>query len=203
MDYGNFIKQKYMKMALKGTRLPLEKQWEKSLIGVQCLFSLNAKLMENARQTIDQVDDEFNNGFSNGLAIPFDDKAEQTLPLYLKVEHYLKVSTYLVETALPTLSAPIIQSKDEIDKGIYAWFIGNKKVLEDSTEEAKKQIKQIENSLHDCFKNDQAKVEEIRKGMAETYNKVNADVKLYVEKFTDALGLNEIVFDEGVLNANG
>ena len=76
-------------------------------------------------------------------------------------------------------------------------------MLEDSAEEAKKQIKQIENSLHDCFKNDQAKVKEIRKSMVETYNKVNADVKSYVEKFTDALDLKEIVFDEGVLNANG
>ena len=116
--------------------------------------------------------------------------------------HYLKLSTYLAATALPKLSEPIIQSKNEINNDIYTWFIGNKKVLEDSAEEAKKQIKQIENSLHDCFKNDQKKVEEIRESMKETYNKVNADVKSYVEKFTDALNLNEIVFDEGVLNAS-
>ena len=202
MEYGDFIKQKYMKLALKGIKLPLEKQWEKSLIGVQCLFALNAKLMENAMQTIEQIDDEFNNSFSNGLPLPFDTKAEQAIPLYLKVEHYLKLSTYLAATALPKLSEPIIQSKNEIDNSIYTWFIGNKKVLEDSTEEAKKQIKQIENSLHDCFKNDQTKIEEIRKSMAETYNKVNADVKSYVEKFTNALNLNEIMFDEGVLDAN-
>ena len=203
MEYGDFIKQKYMKLALKGIKLPLEKQWEKSLIGVQCLFALNAKLMENAMRTIEQIDDEFNNSFSNGLPLPFDTKAEQSIPLYLKVEHYLKLSTYLAATALPKLSEPIIQSKNEIDNGIYTWFVGNKKVLEDSAEEAKKQIKQIENSLHDCFKNDQAKVEEIRESMKETYNKVSADVKSYVEKFTDALDLKEIVFDEGVLNASG
>ena len=202
MEYGDFIKQKYMKLALKGIKLPLEKQWEKSLIGVQCLFALNAKLMENAMRTIEQIDDEFNNSFSNGLPLPFDTKAEQAIPIYLKVKHYLKLSTYLAATALPKLSEPIIQSKNEIDNSIYTWFIGNKKVLEDSAEEAKKQIKQIENSLHDCFKNDQAKVEEIRESMKETYNKVSADVKSYVEKFTDALDLKEIVFDEGVLNAS-
>jgi hypothetical protein len=75
-------------------------------------------------------------------------------------------------------------------------------VLEDSAEEAKKQIKQIENSLHDCFKNDQIKVEEIRGSMKETYNKVNSDIKSIIDKFTGALGL-EIMFDEGVLNASG
>jgi len=202
MDYGNFVKQKYMKMALKGVKLPLEKQWEKSLIGVQCLFALNAKLMANAIGTIEQVDDEFNNGFSNGLPIQFDSKAEQFLPLYLKVEHYLRISTYLVAIALPKLSQQIIQSKAEIDNGIYAWFIGNKKVLEDSAEEAKKQIKQIENSLTDCFKNDQTKVKEVRGSMEETYNKVNSDVKSVIQKFTNALDLEDIVLDEGVLNAS-
>jgi len=202
MDYGNFVKQKYMKLALKGTKLPLEKQWEKSLIGVQCLFALNAKLMENAMNTINQVDDEFNSSFSNGLPLPFDAKAEQSIPLYLRVEHYLKLSTYLVTTALPKLSEPIIQSKAEIDNGIYAWFVGNKKILEDSAEEAKKQIKQIENSLADCFKNDQTKVEEAKSSMKETYNKVNSDVKSIIEKFTSALDLEDIVFDEGVLNAS-
>jgi len=202
MDYGNFVKQKYMKLALKGTKLPLEKQWEKSLVGAQCLFSLNAKLMENAMKTIEQVDEDFNHSFSNGLPLPFDAKAEQTIPLYLKVEHYLKLSTYLVATALPKLTPPIVQAKNEIDTGIYTWFIGNKKVLEDSAEEAKKQIKQIENSLHDCFKNDQAKVEKAKGSMAETYNKVNSDVKLIIEKFTDALDLEDIIFDEGVLNAS-
>ncbi|MFP3279177.1 MAG: hypothetical protein RXP92_02625 [Candidatus Micrarchaeota archaeon] len=202
MEYGDFIKQKYMKLALKGIKLPLEKQWEKSLIGVQCLFALNAKLMENAMKTIEQVDEEFNNGFSNGLPLPFDSKAEQAIPLYLKVEHYLKLDTYLVATALPRLSEPIIQSKNEIDNSIYVWFVGNKKVLEDSAEEAKKQIKQIENSLHDCFKNDQKKVEEIRESMKETHNKVNADIKSYVENFANALDLKNIIFDVGVLDAN-
>jgi len=202
MDYGNFVKQKYMKMALKGEKPPLEKQWEKSLTGAQCLFSLNAKLMENAMKTIEQVDEDFNHSFSNGLAMPFDAKAEQTIPLYLKVEHYLKLSAYLVAIALPKLTPPIIQSKDEIDNGIYAWFIGNKKVLEDSTEEAKKQIKQIENSLTDCFKNDQTKVEEAKSSMEETYNKVNSDVKSIIEKFTNALDLEDIVLDGGVLNAS-
>ncbi len=55
-----------------------------------------------------QVDDEFNSSFSNGLPLPFDAKAEQAIPLYLKVEHYLKLSTYLVATALPKLSDPFI-----------------------------------------------------------------------------------------------
>ena len=197
MEYGDFIKQKYMKLALKGIKLPLEKQWEKSLIGVQCLFALNAKLMENAMQTINQVDDEFNNSLSNGLPLPFDAKAEQSIPIYLKVEYYFRLSTYLVSTVLPKLSEPVIQSKNEIDNGIYNWFIGNKKVLEDSAEEAKKQIKQIENSLHDCFKNDQKKVEEIRESMKETYNKINADIKSIIDKFTGALDL-ELVSLDGV-----
>jgi len=209
MDYGNFIKEKYMKMALKGTKLPLEKQWEKSLIGVQCLFALHAKLADNALAISTQIDEEFNYNFSNGLSIPFDEKSKQIIPIYLKMEHYLKVMIYLISTILPKLSEPIIQAKDEIDneiynkpKGVsvYGYFTTKKNIMEGGAEDARIQIKQIENSLHDCFKNDQAKVEEIRKSMAETYNKVNADVKSYVEKFTDALDLNEIVFDEGVLN---
>jgi len=212
MEYGDFIKQKYMKLALKGIKLPLEKQWEKSLIGVQCLFALNAKLTNNAMMAMQQIDDEFDYNFANGLPIPFNEKSEQLISLYLKIEHYLKLDVYLISIILPKLSEPIIQSQNEVDNeiynkpkniSIYKLFAGNKKVLEDSAEEAKKQIKQIENSLHDCFKNDQAKVEEIRESMKETYNKVNADVKSYVEKFTNALDLKEIVFDEGVLNASG
>jgi ElaB/YqjD/DUF883 family membrane-anchored ribosome-binding protein len=202
MEYGDFIKQKYMKLALKGIKLPLKEQWEKSLIGVQCLFALNSRLTNNAWQAIDQIDDEFNKSFSNGVPISFDAKAEQAIPLYLKVEHYLKLSTYLTASLMPKLADPIIQSKDKIDEDIYKWFIGNKKILEDSAEEAKKQIKQIENSLHDCFKNDQAKVQEIRESMKETYNKINTDTKSYVENFTNALDLKNIIFDEGVLNAS-
>jgi len=203
MEYGNFIKQKYMKLALKGTKLPLEKEWEKSLIGVQCLFTLNAKLMENAMRTIEQVDDEFNNRFSKGMFIPFDAKAEKTIPLYLKVEQYLKISSYIIDMFMPKLSEPIINAKDEIDNDIYIWFIGNKKVLEDSAEEGKKQIKQIENSLTDCFKNDQNKITKIKESMNETYNKVNLDVKSIIDNFSNALDLEDIIiFDEGVLNAS-
>jgi len=209
MEYGDFIKEKYMKLALKGIKLPLEKQWEKSLIGVQCLFALNAKLASNALMITQQIDEEFNYNFSNGLPIPFDEKSKQLIPIYLKIEHYHKLEVYLISTILPKLAEPIIQAKDEIDNeiynkpkamSVYGWFIKMKKVIEDAMEDARIQIKQIENSLHDCFKNDQTKIEEIRKSMAETYNKVNADVKSYVEKFTNALDLKDIIFEEGVLN---
>ena len=209
MDYGNFVKQKYMKMALKGTKLPLEKQWEKSLIGVQCLFAIYAKLSDNALMISQQIDEEFNYNFSNGLPIPFDKKSEQIIPVILKIEHYFRLNIYLISSILPKLSEPIIQAKDEIDNeiynkpkkvSIYGYFTTRKNILDNAVEEARMQIKQIENSLRDCFKNDQAKAEEIKKSMEETYNKVNADVKSYIEKFTDALNLNEIVFDGGVLN---
>ena len=199
-----------MKLALKGVKLPLEKQWEKSLIGVQCLFALNAKLADNALILSEQIDKEFNYNFSNGLPIPFDEKSKQIIPIYLKIEHYLKVKVYLITTILPKLSEPIIQAKDEIDNeiynkpkeaSIYGYFTNMKKVIEGAAEDAKIQIKQIENSLHDCFKNDQKEVEEIRESMKETYNKINADIKSIIDKFTGALGL-EIVFDEGVLDAS-
>ena len=48
MNYIEFVKGKYMKMALKGIKVPFTEEWESAMIATQCLFNINSTINNNS-----------------------------------------------------------------------------------------------------------------------------------------------------------
>ena len=193
MDYERYVKQKYMKMALKGINMPFAEKWESALVAIQCLFALISNMQMQAAKLVDSVPEEFNEAFSNGKPQPLNEDTQKYLSNYLRAQNYMRASFSYAPKIISKLDPIIIASKEMIDEGIFKYYVGNKGVIQGYLNEISKQITAIDNSTASTFPNEKEKVDAIKKGLAETFNKTSEDIHVITYKFSTALGLEEVI----------
>jgi len=191
MNYESYIKQKYMKMALKGVKVPFSERWEAALVAAQCIFAINANMQTQAAKLIDNIDDAFNDSFSNGKPIELTGDAVKYLTLILRVQNYLIENRNYITKTLPQIDMLVVREKDRIDEGVYKYYVGNKGVLSGYSDELGNTINAISNSLSSSFIESQEKVNELRTSLSETFNKTKVDLISLTAKFSAALSLDD------------
>lgn len=192
MNYEKYMKQTYMKMALKGQPIQGE-QWENALIGVQCLYMLNAHLQSSASNLLGEATDEFNDAFSNGKPMPYDNATSRQLLFYLRAQCYMKAATMLVLPKFRKLDSIIVQNKESIDPAIWNAYVGNKALLANFAVESQNQVQAIDASARDCFAGDKDKVEVLRQAIEPQAEHINNDTEQVISKVANALGLVDIL----------
>ena len=193
MDYEEYIKGKYMKMALKGIRIPFSEDWEKAIVAVQCLFTVNSTMNNNALKLINAIPESFMDKFEKAQPIELDADSHKYVELLLRVQNYMRTINTVSRTYIPQLIDIIIKNRASIDAGLYKYFLGNRSVLENYAETAQEQVKAIDNSLNESFKSNLGEIEGIRKGMSETFVKTQEDINVILDKINTTLDLQRIL----------
>lgn len=193
MDYEEYIKGKYMKMALKGIRIPFSEDWEKAIVAVQCLFTVNSTMNNNALKLINAIPEAFMDKFEKAQPIELDADSHKYVELLLRVQNYMRTINTVSRTYIPQLIDIIIKNRASIDAGLYKYFLGNRSVLENYAETAQEQVKAIDNSLNESFKSNSGEIDGIRKGMSETFVKTQEDINVILDKINTTLDLQRIL----------
>ena len=193
MDYENYVKGKYMKMALKGIKMPFSEKWESALVAIQCLFVLVSNMQTQAAKLVDLASEEFNEAFSNGKPQPLNKDTEKYLANYLRAQNYMRASSFYIPQIILRLNPIIIEAKEKIDDGIFKYYIGNKAVLKGYFDEISKQITAIDDSTASAFPNEREEIEAIKNRLAETFNKTSDDIQDITSKFLTTLNLVEMI----------
>ena len=193
MDYEEYIKGKYMKMALKGIRIPFSEDWEKAIVAVQCLFTVNSTMNNNALKLINAIPEAFMDKFEKAQPIELDADSHKYVELLLRVQNYMRTINTVSRTYIPQLIDIIIKNRASIDAGLYKYFLGNRSVLENYAETAQEQVKAIDNSLNESFKSNSGEIDGIRKGMSETFVKTQEDINVILDKINTTLDLQKIL----------
>lgn len=197
MDYENYVKQKYLKLAVKGVKIPFAEKWESALVAAQCIFSINSNMQMQAAKLVEGIPDKFNDDFSNGTPIKLNTEGIKYLSIYLRSQNFMRQAGHYISTSMPKLDAIILKEKEKIDEGIYKYYIGTKGVLTGYAEETEKQVAAIDNSLIACFPRNQEDLFKIRNELNETFTKTKIDLENLNAKFAEALTLNNILIPIG------
>ena len=191
MDYNKYIKDDWTKMALKGIKIPFENKWESALVAARVEFLLNQQMSANALKLIEQISDPFYESFSKGIAIEPTPQSLAQLGIMLNIQDiYEQLSAYLTRN-MPPLTEIILPCRQNIDEGIFNYWLGNKKVLDGAVETMKSTIGSIETSAEVCF--NKQHVQKSRESMAQLFKKRRDDIKQINNKLCASLSL------EGVL----
>jgi transcription termination factor NusB len=193
MDYENYIKGKYMKMAMKGVKIPFPERWESALIAMQCIFSINVVMNNNAVKLLEGIPDEFVEKFSNGQPLDYDGNSRKYIELFLRAQNYMQTISNFTLQNYPKLSEIIFADKSKIDIGIYKYCIGNKSVVENYGVVAREQAQSINNSLNASFKDKSEYIVRIREDMDTIFMKTSSDLAAIVGKFAYALDMEDII----------
>lgn len=188
-----YVKEKYLKMALKGIIIPFAERWESALVGMQALYAINANVQRSAAKLLESIPDEFNNKFSDGTPIDYTDMNRKWLTLYLRVQNLMRTTSNYVSRTAPGLDEIIISNRTKIDEGIFKYFVGNKQVLLSFRDEIKTTVDQIDNSIKVCFHNNIADVETIKMGLQETFGQTREDLQRFNEKIAKSLKLEDVM----------
>ena len=190
MNYIEFVKGKYMKMALKGIKVPFTEEWESAIIATQCLFNLNSTINNNAVKLMSNIPDSFQDKFEKGELIEYNTETHKYIEILLRVQNYMSTITQISYTYIPPLINIILKNKSSVDAAIYKYFVGNKSVLENYASIAQEQIKAINNSFNDSFKNNLEDIERARGNLVDTFSTTQTDVNNILNKISLALNLN-------------
>jgi hypothetical protein len=194
MDFVVYAKEKYMKMALKGIKLPFSQKWESALVAAQCIFAINLKLNQNSVMLLQNIQEEkFMEDFSNGVKIEYNDKSQKYVESFLRVQNLLIVINRLTTPNIPKISEIVLANKDSIDEAIYKYYIGNKSVAERYAQVGLEQALAIDNSLKTSFPDNQQEISTIRNQLQELFDRTNRETSDLVKKFSDALEISDIV----------
>lgn len=193
MDYARYVKGDYMKMALKGKAIPFSEKWESAAVGVQCIFAINSNMNQSAAKLIEGIPDDWETKFSNGEPLEYDNRSKTNIELFLRSQAYLKTISSFLEDNLPPIMDIIMQNKEKIDIGIYKYIVGNKSVLENFANEALNQVNAIDNSIQASFKDNLDDIAELKRNIAYMLDKIPTDLQRLVDKFSNPLGLDNIL----------
>ena len=193
MDYIKYIKGDYMKMALKGIKIPFQEEWESATVGAQCLFSINSTINNNALKLINAIPDSFAEKFESGMPLELNKETRKYIEIFLRVQNYLKTIVSISNIYLPPLITIVVKNQQKIDPGIYKYFVGNRSVLEGYASEAQKQVNAIDTSLNASFRDNIDDIRMIKEDLSETFAKTQNDLNNITTKFGEALGLNNIM----------
>lgn len=193
MDYELYVKQKYLKIALKGKPLPFSEEWESVIVGVQCIYAISLSMQTQTARLIDKISDEFNEKFSNGKIIELNSDNLKYVSLCLRVQNLMLETRSYLTLLLPKFDPIILINKEKIDEGVYKYYIGNKALIIKYTEELSNLIEAMKNSLYVCFPAEQEKVEILKNELTETFNNTKEDINTITEKYTTALSLQKFL----------
>ena len=194
MDFVAYAKEKYMKMAFKGIKIPFSEKWESALVAAQCIFALNIKLNQNSVMLLQNIQEEkFVEDFSNGIKIEYNDKSQKYIELFLRAQNLMKIINRLTATNMPKLNEIVLANKNNIDEGIYKYYVGDRLVVERYSQTSLEQAIAIENSLKTSFPNNEQDILAIKNQLQELFEKTNRETSELVKKFSDALEINDIV----------
>lgn len=188
MNYEDFVKNRYMKKALKGAMLPFSEKWEGALVAVQCIFAINSNLQTQAAKLVDGVPDAFNDDFSSGKPIRYGGDAGKYLSFYLRAQNLMRTARDYLNANLTTLDKLIIPNKDKIDIGIYKYYIGNKEVLSVYASELTAQIVAIDASVQASFGADES-VKALKASLMQIFDRTREDLTQLTLKFGEATKL--------------
>jgi uncharacterized protein YejL (UPF0352 family) len=189
MNYIEFVKGKYMKMALKGIKVPFTEEWESAMIATQCLFNINSTINNNAVKLMSNIPDSFQDKFEKGELIEYNTETHKYIEMLLRVQNYMSTITQISYTYIPPLINIILKNKSSIDIAIYKYFVGNKSVLENYASIAQEQVKAINNSFSDSFKDNLQDIERIKQELQETFAITQTDINNLINKISFALDL--------------
>ena len=189
MNYIEFVKGKYMKMALKGIKVPFTEEWESAMIATQCLFNINSTINNNAVKLMSNIPDSFQDKFEKGELIEYNTETHKYIEILLRVQNYMSTITQISYTYIPPLINIILKNKSSVDAAIYKYFVGNKSVLENYASIAQEQVKAINNSFSDSFKGNLQDIERIKQELQETFAITQTDINNLINKISFALDL--------------
>ena len=178
-----------MKMALKGIKVPFTEEWESAMIATQCLFSINSTINNNAVKLMSNIPDSFQDKFEKGELIEYNTETHKYIEMLLRVQNYMSTITQISYTYIPPLINIILKNKSSIDIAIYKYFVGNKSVLENYASIAQEQVKAINNSFSDSFKDNLQDIERIKQELQETFAITQTDINNLLNKISFALDL--------------
>jgi transcription termination factor NusB len=190
MDYIAYVKGKYMKMALKGVRIPFTEKWESAMVAAQCLFTINSNMNNNAAKLISSIPDTFEEKFEKAEPLEYNMEARKYIEILLRVQNYMRSINAVSHTYLPPLIDTILKNKASIDQGIYTYFIGIRTVQENYADSALEQAKAIENSLNASFQSNTEDIARIKRELADTFAKTQSDINTVITKFCSALDID-------------
>jgi transcription termination factor NusB len=196
VNYEKYVKGKYIKEALKGNKnsfAEFTEKWENAAVAMQCIFSINSSMNNNAVKLLDSIPDDFAEKFENGKPIEYNDNTRKYIELFLRAQNYMQtISTFTSENA-PKLLEIILQNKDKIDIAIYKYFVGNKGVVDAYANESMKIVQNINNSLASSFKNNSLEITNIKEELSVIFLKTKNDLNVLVDKFANTLNLEDII----------
>lgn len=178
-----------MKMALKGIKVPFTEEWESAMIATQCLFNINSTINNNAVKLMSNIPDSFQDKFEKGELIEYNTETHKYIEMLLRVQNYMSTITQISYTYIPPLINIILKNKSSIDIAIYKYFVGNKSVLENYASIAQEQVKAINNSFSDSFKDNLQDIERIKQELQETFAITQTDINNLINKISFALDL--------------
>ena len=138
-------------------------------------------------------EEKFVEDFSNGIKIEYNDKSQKYIELFLRAQNLMKIINRLTATNMPKLNEIVLANKNNIDEGIYKYYVGDRLVVERYSQTSLEQAIAIENSLKTSFPNNEQDILAIKNQLQELFEKTNRETSELVKKFSDALEINDIV----------
>ena len=193
MDYANYVKGKYMQMALKGKRLPFGEEWESAIIATQCIFTVNSSMNNNALKLLQGIPDAFMEDFSNGKPVAYNETTRRYLESFLRAQNYMNAISLFTFTNIPPLLKIILENKDKIDPAIYKYFVGNKAAVEKYAGMCAEQSQAITNSINASLRANKKEIEELKMELAPILDSTQTDLNNLMKRFVYALNLQNVI----------
>ncbi|MGC9132346.1 MAG: hypothetical protein ACP5HJ_01715 [Candidatus Micrarchaeia archaeon] len=189
MEYTKFIKEDYLKQVLKGKEVELKEDWERALVGFQVIAKLVARVSENALHFLEPIPDSFLENFSNGKTIEFNEENKKYLFYIIRAKNLLELAIPLSIRNLKTLHTIIDKEKEKIPGEFWVYYVAANKLEEEVCNGLLDQVKGIENSLEDCFPQNQKEIEEVKKQLEEKKAETKKDIKKVYARINEVLHL--------------
>lgn len=191
MDYVDFMKGKYTKMALKGTVIPFGFEYEKALVAFSCIAMINSNVITNVLKMEEQVDQKFMDSFENGSHIDVMSNTNN-IKIMMGVRYRLKlISNYLIRQ-IERISPIIEPHLQEIDIGISKYYTGNSMILKKEAENYSNIANDITTSFKNSFSGNMDSISLLEEEALKNLT-TKADIEKLNDKFSTALGLKEVL----------